>query len=283
MYNARIETDKGKTFRFGFDTGSVFDIEPLSGVDVNIATSQGFQQIGETVESQNVGGINRVIKGVFFQNALSQATELLNVLPIFTTGKLFYNDDFYCDITVKKTPVITTSNRGKTTFSMMLFCSTPFWLGANTKSYTLGGIIPMFHFPVIYDTHQFATKNNDVFVNCYNGGITQTEFTVTFDTPAYAENFGIIDANTFKFLRLNTRLEKDTTIQVYKKNGKLRVIKISERGSEDIFSALDEESNLFELNAGDNLIRPIADTGVGNLRVTISFAEPYIGVVNAKD
>ena len=34
MYSARIETDAGKIVRFGYEFGNVFDISPLSGVDV---------------------------------------------------------------------------------------------------------------------------------------------------------------------------------------------------------------------------------------------------------
>lgn len=283
MYNARIETDTGQIFHFGYEHGSVFDIDPLTGVDVDLATSQGYQQIGETLEGQSVGGLSRTVKGVFFRDAATQTAEMLNKLPIFTTGKLYYNDDYYCEITIKKTPVIVTNNVGKTTFTMLLYCNNPFWLSANTNNYTLGGIIPTFRFPVLYNTHQFSTKNSNIFVNCYNGGITQTEFTVEFSANGAVTNFGIIDANTFKFLRFNTRIDGSSLIRIYRKSGKLKTIKITESGEEDIFSTLDEDSSLFELNAGDNLLRAIADSGVDNLQVTISFAEPYMGVVNATD
>ena len=46
MYNATIQTKDGKQLDLGFEYGIVFDISPLSGVDVDIATSQSFQQIG---------------------------------------------------------------------------------------------------------------------------------------------------------------------------------------------------------------------------------------------
>ena len=283
MYNARIETDTGQIFHFGYEHGSVFDIDPLTGVDVNIATSQGYQQIGETIEGQSVGGLSRTVKGVFFRDAATQTAEMLNKLPIFTTGKLYYNDDYYCEITIKKTPVIVTNNVGKTTFTMLLYCNNPFWLKAKIDKYVLGESIATFKFPVCYNTHAFAIKNTDAFVNCYNGGITQAEFNILFTSSGTATNFGIIDANTFKFLRLNTEIRPGVTIQVYRKSGKLKITKIDENGEEDIFGALDENSTLLELNAGDNLLRAIADGGVDNLQVEITFAEPYMGVVNAVD
>ena len=56
MYEARFETEDGRSFRFGYPYGSVFSIDPLSELDVALSTSQGFQQVGVTVESADVGG-----------------------------------------------------------------------------------------------------------------------------------------------------------------------------------------------------------------------------------
>ena len=61
---------------------------------------------------------------------------------------------------------------------------------------------------------------------------------------------------------------------VYRKNGRL----IVEKNGEDIFSLLDEDSNLFSVNAGDNPLKATADSGDENLIVSVSFFEPYSGV-----
>lgn len=281
MYSARIETDAGKVFNFGHEYGSVFDITPLTGTDVNIATSQGFQQVGETVENQSVGGVTRTIKGVFFQNATSLSRQMLNTLAIFTTGKLYFGDDYYCDIVIKKTPVVSTEKNGRVTFLLSVFCSTPFWLKSEVKTYNIGGYVAAFHFPVIYDTHTFSKPSAGAFVNCYNAGVTQSEFSITFSTLTVVKDFGIIDVNTLEFIRLNMEIESGTIVTVYRKGGKLFVEKRSGDTVEDAFSALDEDSNLFAIAAGDNIIRALADEGERDLQVIISFNEPYMGVVNA--
>ena len=41
MYNARYKSDSGKEFLFSFENGVIFDIDPLSGVTLNLATAQG--------------------------------------------------------------------------------------------------------------------------------------------------------------------------------------------------------------------------------------------------
>lgn len=283
MYSARIETDAGKVFNFGHEYGSVFDITPLTGADVDIATSQGFQQIGETVENQSVGGVTRTIRGVFFQSAASLSRQMLNTLAIFTTGKLYFGDGYYCDIVIKKTPVISTEKNGRIVFMLLVFCSTPFWLKSEVNAYNVGGIEAAFHFPVIYDKHTFSKHSEGAFVNAYNGGITQSEFSVAFSTSSVVRNFGIIDVNTLKFIKLNMEIESGTIVTVYRKGGKLFIEKQNGDTVIDAFSALDENSDLFSITSGDNIIRVLADEGERDLQAIISFYEPYMGVVNAEN
>lgn len=259
MYNAKIVTDSGITFNFGYEYDSVFDIDPLTGVDVDLATSQGYLQIGETVEGQSVGGVNRTIKGVFFKNEAEREAEMLNALPMFTTGKLYYNDNYFCDMVVKKTPVIVTNKVGITSFSILVFCYTPFWLKAEKNVFEL---------------------NSTSAVNCKNEGVAQMEFSVKFETSLFTQGFGIKNTATDKFIKLNTDIEQGESVTVYRKNGRLYVLK---NDTEDIFAALDEDSNLFELASGDNELIATADGGETSLTVTVEFYEPYMGVINAKN
>ena len=265
MYNAKIVTDSGQTFNFGYEYGSVFDIDPLTGVDVDLATSQGYQQIGETVEGQSVGGVNRTIKGVFIKNAATLTAEMLSKLPIFTTGKLYYNDDYFCEIVVKKTPVIYTNKVGVTNFSMLVFCSTPFWYASEKK---------------IYRAHKYPAFT--VPADCINNGVAQMEFTITIklQSGTTIHDVKITNVNTNEFMQLNATLSPKEVITVYRKNGRLYVLK---NDTEDIFSKLDENSNLFEIKTGHNELQISSSTSYSQIDVDIEFYEPYMGVINATD
>ena len=51
MYNVIFESENGQKYVFGADGETVFDMDLGNGVSVDIGTSQGFSQVGETVES----------------------------------------------------------------------------------------------------------------------------------------------------------------------------------------------------------------------------------------
>lgn len=276
MYNARIETDAGKIVRFGYEYGNIFDITPLSGVDVSFGTSQGFQQVGETVETQSVQGISRTIQGTFTgSDPEAAARAMLRALPIFTTGRLVFNDKYFCRIHLKKTPYVHRSSAGKYTFSMMVYCETPYWLNMKGDKYVMGSYTAAFSFPVLYDTHIFGVRNESAFINCINNGAMDVPFTARFTTDTETVNFGIINVYTLEHLTLNMSLSQDDVVTVSRENGRLYV----QRGDEDIFSVLDESSDLFMLHPGDNVLRMTAESGLSGLQVSISYNAAEIGVI----
>ena len=83
-----------------------------------------------------------------------------------------------------------------------------------------------------------------------------------------------MNAVTFEYIKIFDNLNIGDETVVYRKNGRL----IVEKNGEDIFSLLDEDSNLFSVNAGDNPLKATADSGDENLIVSVSFFEPYSGV-----
>lgn len=280
MYKARIETDRGQIFRFGPDNCIVFDIDPLSGVDVDIATSQGFQQIGETVENQSVRGLSRTITGTIFKNSLETAQMMLRYLPIFTTGKLYYNDDYYCNIVVSKTPYIKVDEKQrKFTFTMMVYCNVPYWLDANRSDYVIGGYSKAFKFPVIYDTHTFGVKNPSAFINCYNAGVIDVPYELQFTCITPVENPGIINVYTLQKLKFNLTLGIGEILTIRRENGILYV-ELDQSGTKSsVLSKLTEDSDLFWINPGDNVLRLTADSNEDDLIGTISFNAAEIGVI----
>lgn len=276
MYSARIETDAGKVVRFGYKHGNIFDISPLSGVDVTLGTSQGFQQVGETVETQSVKGITRTIRGTFTGSDPEMAARaMLKALPLFSTGRLIFNDEYFCRIYLKKTPYVHRDSLGKYTFDMMVYCETPYWLDIHSDQYVMGGYTAAFMFPVVYDSHVFGVRNESAYTNCINSGAMDVPFTARFTTDTETANFGILNINTLEHLTLNTTLGQDESITVSRENGRLYV----QRGEEDVFAILDENSDLFVLHPGDNVLKMTAESGLEGLRVSISYNAAEIGVV----
>ena len=276
MYTAKIETDAGKIIRFGYEYGNLFDISPLSGVDVTMGTSQGFQQVGETVEIQSVQGISRTISGVFIDAEPEMAARaMMRALPIFTTGRLIFNDKYFCRFHVQKTPFIYRSKSGKCSFSMMLYCETPYWLNLKSDQYVIGGYTAAFGFPVMYDSHIFGVRDESAFTNCINDGVIDIPFEVWFTTDTETSNFGFINVYTLEHLTLNTTITQGDGIALSHEKGRLYIRK----GKEDVFAVLDESSDLFMLHPGDNVLRMTAESGLSGLKAAISYNSAEIGVI----
>ena len=278
MYSARFETYDGRAFNFGYSHGVVFDISPLTELDVEVATSQGFQQVGATVEGTSVGGISRTIYGKIFQNVIENKNKLLRVFTPFAKGKLYFNGKYFCEAVTQKTPALSVGGNF-TKFSLMLFCPSPYWLKSNENTFTLGGFSKAFRLPINYSKlHSFGIKNPSAFLNCKNNGTASVPFKVVFSTDFDVTNFGITNIYTLQKIKINDTINSGERIEVYRDNGRLKVEKHSGETVTDIFSKLDEESDLFTMKIGDNVITAFAEDGLDNLKVEVSFSEAYSGV-----
>lgn len=51
MFDAIFKASNGLTFSFGYKAGVLWSITPLGDLPVDLETSQGYQQVGATVES----------------------------------------------------------------------------------------------------------------------------------------------------------------------------------------------------------------------------------------
>lgn len=281
VYQSKIVTENGQIVRFGYDYGIIFDIDPLNGVDVELARSQGFQQLGETVEGRSINGINREIRGKIVDNIEENKKLLLSSLSVFTKGKLYFGEDYYCDIVVKKTPYIVHPIGGAARFSMMVFCPFPFWLYKMPSEYMLGGYVAKFEFPTMLNEHYFGVEQESYFINCANGGNVAQPFSAKFSTRAQTvSNFGILNVKTGQKLTITEDLILGDVITLYQKEGRVYLVRMREGVEENIFYALDESSDLFTLEAGDNLLRRIAESGESDLQISVSFNAAFSGVVN---
>ena len=284
MYNAKIVTDNGDTFNFGYEYGILFDIDPLNGIDVNISKSQGFQQIGETVESQSVIGISRTIKGVIFDNLNQNIKNMLSILTMFTAGKLYFNDTHFCDIYISKTPSISKPMNKKVNFTMMIYCPIPYWLDVNIRGYVLGGWTPEFSFPVTYNNsgsgnpHIFGIHDSNVFINCYNPGDVKQPLSIEFTTHSESTTYGIVNVNTMESILIQDTLSIGETVFIKNMNGKLSVIKKSAEVITNIFYKLRESSTLFWAVPGDNIFKIVAFSGRDQIKASVSFYPGYVGV-----
>lgn len=78
----KIVTDAGAVLHLGWDYDAPYVLDPLNGVDVDLQTAQGVNQIGDTVEGQSVSGVSRTLSVVFWaRDALTRARAFTKSCP----------------------------------------------------------------------------------------------------------------------------------------------------------------------------------------------------------
>lgn len=279
MYSVKFEKDNGEVFLLGTNNNIVFDVDGLSGIGIDLGTSQGFSQIGETVDTQSVSGKTLNVKGVIYKNFADGKKQLIKAFAPFSKGKLIFNNKYYVYVYVKESPVVAPTKKGGA-FMFRLFAPFPFWKEIAESTFYIGAITPMFMFPVNYETpHIFGMKSPARYVNVVNNGDLQTSYRLDITTEATSTNIMLTNLETFEFLKLNGTLNAGERISIYRdNNNQLKAVLYDGDVETDIISWIDEESTLYEMAVGDNLILANDDDGGANLTAQLTFNAVVGGV-----
>lgn len=279
MYNAIFESDNGQKYVFGKDGETVFDMDLGSGVSVDIGTSQGFSQIGETVESMTVGGRTITVHGTIFGNVQSRKKMMRKVFAPFVWGKLTFEGKNYIRVCVKDSPAFSPI-RDDGRFTMLLYAPFPFFYSVDDAHYSIGEILPMFSFPVNYATpHKFGERGTEKYTNVYNDGDVAVPFNVYMETFGTSVNPLIVNLDTHEYLKLNGTLTAGDVANIYRDSNNILRVELSTDGEVvDILSWVDDGSTLFQLNPGDNIIAFDDDGGGSSLTVKFTFSPAVVAV-----
>ena len=242
----QLVTDAGATLDIGWDYGTPYSLDPINGVDVDVQTAQGVNQVGVSVERQSVAGVSReLIIHCHSPHGDADAALLLEKLPYFTSGTMYFEDKYFCRFVLSKTPY-TKSIHPYPVLDFMLFCPKPFWYDLTAQSFCINGFVPSFRLPINYSTpHRFGVRTS----------IGQS-------------------------IRILTTLTPGQVIEIYRTTTDKLAVKRTEDGTEEnIFSLLDEDSDLLELAPGDNLLKATADSGETSLHVTVRFYPMVSGIL----
>ena len=279
MYNVVFESDNGEKYYFGKNGSTVFDMDLGNGVAVEIGTSQGFSQVGETVQSQTISGRFISVKGVVYGNVQERKATMRKIFSPFTRGRLVFDGKYYTRVFVSNAPTFSSvKNDGR--FTMRLFAPFPFFFEINEKSAEIGATRPMFKFPVNYAyPHKFGERAAARYKNIVNSGDVKVPFSVYLQTAGTSSNIVISNLANFKTLKLNGVLNAGDSARIYRDGDNILRAELTSDGVvSDIISRIDESSELFELNVGDNLIAATDDEGGLSLTAKIIFSPAVVAL-----
>lgn len=281
MYNLRFDSNiTGKTLEMTLENNIVIGhVEGATGGTVSLGLAQGYQQIGQTVISTAVSGMSLTITGFIFDGDTKIKRTLLQIFAPFTTGRLWWNNEYFCDVVVQSYPTISQERHSR--FSFRLYSETPYWSYKNLVS-TINGITqPEFQFPVNYSTpHRFGTRDLSRDYSILNNGDVESPFDIQISGTEDVVNPKVLNLTTGESLLFNGTVAVGETLRLYQKSGKLRVVLTHTDGTEtNEFAMLDDLSSFFTLEAGTNLLQSRADSGGNNMITAISFYPLYAGVL----
>ena len=155
----QLVTDAGATLDIGWAYGTPYSLDPINGVDVDVQTAQGVNQVGVSVERQSVAGVSReLIIHCHSSHGDADAELLLEKLPYFTSGTMYFEDKYFGRFVLSKTPY-TKSIHPYPVLALMLFCPKPFWYDLTAQSFCINGFVPSFRLPVNYSKpHRFGVR-----------------------------------------------------------------------------------------------------------------------------
>lgn len=279
MYEVIFENDNGKKFVFGQNGGNWFGIDIGDGLSVDIGLSQGFADIGTTVETKSIAGRYISVTGKLFGDIPEGKDRLRNACAPLASGRLVFNGQHFARVHIKDAPSFSAvKNNGL--FRMRFYLPFPFYYLINESHYSIGGLQGGFRFPVNYSKpHHFGITETDRYKNVRNTGDVKVSYKLTIQSRGVCVNPTLTNIQTFAFIKLNGTIETGESVTVYRDDYNVLRAELSDGNTvTDIISWIDDASTLFDLEPGDNLIAASAESGGSVMSVSMSFY-PAVGVL----
>lgn len=262
-----------------FDYGSGYLISKPNGIDsvsVEMGTAVGINQAGVIVQTTHVQERPVTINGIIVgENQAASKERLLNVIRPDLKGRL-YADDYYLDVYPTETPTVEAGRIGAR-FQFSLSAAYPYWVQENVQVATLMGVAKRFKFPWnISRPYRFGEVVQAKFINIRNSGQVAAPYTMTLRALDAVKNPWIDDAKSSKMLKINKSMIAGEILTVAVTHDQISVTSTVDG---DCLGALDIGSDLFELQTGDNVWKPGAESGLENLQIDVAYAIEKAGVI----
>lgn len=278
VFDAVFTTSDGQSFAFGYAAGVLWSCAPLGDLPVDLETSQGYQQVGATVESRSISGVTRTITGRILRNADYCKRQLRDIFAPSVTGRLTVAGKYYCDAEVQRCPAISAALRWPT-FSFQLYCPNPYWHSVTETLAATIKVTPVFRLPACYTSHQYGIREQASYIRILNDGLDTQNWKLSLTARGDVVNPGVINPETGESLRFVTTLQDGDELQVYRENGQLRVGQVIDGKNYDVFAVLDESSDLWTVYHGAQTWQRTADSGDSWLFLSLTMHAAFTTII----
>lgn len=270
-----------------FDGGNyVLNEKDLGKAEINLATFQGYNQIGVKVTGRVLNSRDISIVGFILaddeKEMLDKKRNLQNMVSPF--------EDFFLVIDNYKIRVSASSsieyaiayyenNKYLTKFLINGVCANPCFTELYAKSIPLASWLANFRFPLTMTASSPAImgyKLPSKMKLIDNSGETEVGMIIRIKaTVDNIQNPYIKNLFTEEKLLLNCTMAEGETIEINTNYGEKSII---QNGSTDYFYKVDLDSDFLQLHVGENYLEYGADTNEEHLEIEIEFSPQYLEV-----
>lgn len=270
---------------------SVEEIKGFDSLDVNVVTTQGFDQDGSTPVNIYTDDRPMEIKGQIYAENTWKMQELRDrLLDIFLPKAALEVRHYYGGVArtirayAEKTPAFTLTKVSKLQeYRVKLRATEPYWRGDRDAMVEMAGTKGQFHFPLAIPRGKgviFGVKSKSKIASVPNRSAIRTGMEIIFTARGNVTNPYVINIYTRECIQINCGMVNGQTITV--ETGEEKTITSRLNGvSTDYIGRVDLEGgncDFLELAPGDNVLRYGAEEGEDYLAVKFVYATKYAGV-----
>ncbi len=269
----------------------VKETKGFDALDVQIVTSQGFDQDGASVLNSYVLPRDMEIEGQIKAETTLQMQQMRDtILNLFLPKKTITINHYYggrnrmIEAMVEKTPKFSFTNiTAIQEYTVQLKAAEPYWRDVTETLIQIANWKGSFHFPLRIPKNKgvvFGVKSASLIVNVKNESSVRVGMRIAFIANGKVTNPQLFNINTREYFRLLCEMQPGEQITV-QTGQKKSVIRQSAGMEENYLGKIDLAgggNTFLELEPGDNLFRYMADQGEDRLEVKIYYYNKYPGV-----
>lgn len=276
-FGESIEFSKDSPFR-------LTDVQGLCENTINVSEAASVDQIGSTLTGTKIQSKNLIFTGDFYFTP-ERRQELINVLVPGKAGVLRYiteDLDVYLEVTPSATPALSTTPVIQD-FQFQLRASYPYWREHMSTTYDFSSIVSFFRFPRSFSSTipwkiSKATKN--IILNVLNESTQETGFTLTLEAITDVKCPELLNVETQQHIKMtdNFTLKAGEKVIISTYTDKKKCVLVKNGVEFPAFKFLSDDTSLFDLKPGNNIIRYGAAENYEGLRAKIEFSRTLAGV-----
>lgn len=269
----------------------VENINGFDGVDVQLVTSQGFDQDGVSMVNNYIEGRELKIEGAIYAETTWQMQYLRDkILNLFLPKQKLTINHYYggknrlISVWVEKAPRFSFNKISSIQrYMVTMVAAEPYWRDVVDTLVQMANMKGGFHFPMVIPRNRgttFGIKSASLIANVYNGSAVRIGMIIEFIAGGSLKNPFLFNVNTREYIQINCEMTSGEKITI--RTGEEKTVKRRLNGLEmNYIGYVDIQGGgctFLELDPGDNLLRYGAEEGEKLLRVRITFTNRYVGV-----